>query len=60
MLFDLVYFEPAGQLQTDLTKRTVMSSIFSTLKFVEDGQQAAGLLLAAQSERLIILSFLRC
>lgn len=55
VFFDLVHFEPAGQLQMDLIKSTEMSSTFRTSKFVENGQQTAGLLLAAQSERLINL-----
>lgn len=38
-----------------LDKNTEMSSTFRTLKFVENGQQTAGLLLATLSERLINL-----
>lgn len=49
------HFEPAGQLQTFMIKSTEMSNTFRTLKFVENGQQTAGLLLATQSERLINL-----
>lgn len=52
MFFELVHFEPAGQLQTVLIKSTEMSSSFRTLKFVENGQQSAGLLLATQGEKL--------